>query len=94
MKEEQKGSASEKGGFNKIARSDSSDEDENYEEPEDQRAIPSFLLNIPGVTSTDSMGYRIEALRVYLENNLGDIPFIAAYKHLVVRSTIALMITV
>ena len=31
------------------------------------------------------MGYRIEALRVYLENNLGDVPFIAAYKHLVVR---------
>ena len=29
------------------------------------------------------MGYRIEALRVYLENQLGDIPFIAAYKHLV-----------
>lgn len=36
------------------------------------------------MTSTDSMGYRIEALRVYLENQLGDIPFIAAYKHLVV----------
>jgi hypothetical protein len=30
------------------------------------------------------MGYRIEALRVYLENIMGDIPFIAAYKHLVV----------
>lgn len=42
------------------------------------------MLNIPGVCSTDSMGYRIEALRVYLENVLGDIPFIAAYKHLVV----------
>ncbi len=40
-------------------------------------------MNIPGVTSTDSMGYRIEALRVYLENQLGDIPFLAAYKHLV-----------
>ena len=42
-------------------------------------------MNIPGVTATDTMGYRIEALRVYLENLLGDIPFIAAYKHLVVR---------
>ena len=30
------------------------------------------------------MGYRIEALRVYLENMLGDIDFLAAYKHLVV----------
>jgi NIMA (never in mitosis gene a)-related kinase len=41
------------------------------------------LQNLPGVSATDSMGYRIEALRVYLENQLGDIPFIAAYKHLV-----------
>jgi len=31
------------------------------------------------------MGYRIEALRVYLENQLGDVLFIAAYKHLNVR---------
>jgi hypothetical protein len=49
-------------------------------------AIPKFLVNLPGVTATDSMSYRIEALRVYLENKLGDIPFIAAYKHLVVSS--------
>jgi len=28
---------------------------------------PHFLQNLPGVTATDSMGYRIEALRVYLE---------------------------
>eukprot|EP00349_Pseudokeronopsis_sp_Brazil_P010675 CAMPEP_0202980692 /NCGR_PEP_ID=MMETSP1396-20130829/86569_1 /ASSEMBLY_ACC=CAM_ASM_000872 /TAXON_ID= /ORGANISM="Pseudokeronopsis sp., Strain Brazil" /LENGTH=48 /DNA_ID= /DNA_START= /DNA_END= /DNA_ORIENTATION= len=28
------------------------------------------------------MGYRIEALRVYLEQQLGDQSFIAAYKHL------------
>lgn len=27
------------------------------------------------------MGYRIEALRVYLENNLGEEPFVMAYKH-------------
>jgi len=43
------------------------------------------LVNLPGVTATDSMGYRIEALRVYLENQLGDVLFIAAYKHLNVR---------
>ena len=36
------------------------------------------------MSATDSMGYRIEALRVYLENILGDIPFLAAYKHLIV----------
>ena len=28
------------------------------------------------------MGYRIEALRVHLENMLGDKPFVSAYKHL------------
>lgn len=42
------------------------------------------LENLPGITATDSMGYRIEALRVHLENMLGDMPFIAAYKHLTV----------
>jgi len=47
--------------------------------------VPYFLQNLPNVTATDSMGYRIEALRYYLENQLGDEPFIAAYKHLVVR---------
>jgi hypothetical protein len=66
-------------------RTDDSSEEENFEEPEAQRAIPQFLMNLPGVTATDSMGYRIEALRLYLETQLGDIPFIAAYKHLVVR---------
>jgi hypothetical protein len=50
-------------------------------------SVPEFLKNVPGVTATDSMGYRIEALRVHLEKNLGDIPFLAAYKHLVVSST-------
>ncbi|CDW80491.1 protein kinase domain containing protein [Stylonychia lemnae] len=61
----------------------SDDDDENFEEP--QRAIPTFLQNIPGITLTpsDPLGYRIEALRVHLEKQLGDIPFIAAYKHLV-----------
>lgn len=60
-------------------------DEENLVEPEEQRAVPKFLLNVPGVTASDSMGYRIEALRVYLENVLGDVPFLAAYKHLVVR---------
>lgn len=48
-------------------------------------ATLDILKKLPGVTASDSMGYRIEALRVYLENLLGDIPFLAAYKHLVVR---------
>jgi hypothetical protein len=38
------------------------------------------------------MGYRIEALRVYLENQLGDIPFLAAYKHLVVNIVLIIKI--
>lgn len=46
------------------------------------RVYPEFLKNLPGVQASDSMGYRIEALRVYLEQQLGDQPFIAAYQHL------------
>jgi hypothetical protein len=63
---------------------DDDDDDEFFEEEENQRAIPSFLMNIPGVTGTDSMQYRIEALRVYIENNLGDQPFLNAYRYLTV----------
>jgi len=46
---------------------ESSDEDKLHEEPPDMRVYPEFLKNLPGVQATDSMGYRIEALRVYLE---------------------------
>ena len=52
--------------------SDSSDEDQLHEEPPDMRVYPEFLKNLPGVQASDSMGYRIEALRVYLETQLGD----------------------
>ena len=38
---------------------------------------------VPGVTASDTKAYRIEAMRVYLENNIGDELFIAAHKHLV-----------
>ena len=44
------------------------------------RVYPQFLQNLPGVQASDSMGYRIEALRVYLETQLGDEPFQAVYK--------------
>lgn len=46
-------------------------------------AIQKFLLDLPGVSATDSQSYRIEALRVYLEEKLGETSFIAAYKHYV-----------
>lgn len=62
--------------------SDSSDEDQLHEEPPDMRVYPEFLKNLPGVQASDSMGYRIEALRVYLETQLGDQVFIGAYQHL------------
>lgn len=55
--------------------------DEGYEEPINERTIQKFLQNLPGVQSSDSQTYRIEALRVYLEDNLGETTFIAAYKH-------------
>ena len=51
---------------------ESSDEDQLHEEPPDMRVYHEFLKNLPGVQATDSMGYRIEALRVYLETQLGD----------------------
>jgi NIMA (never in mitosis gene a)-related kinase len=60
----------------------SSDDDQLHEEPPDMRVYPEFLKNLPGVQASDSMGYRIEALRVYLETQLGDQAFITAYQHL------------
>lgn len=62
---------------------DSSDSDDPLkEEPPEQRVYPEFLKNLPGVQASDSMGYRIEALRVYLEQQLGDQAFIGAYQHM------------
>ena len=61
-----------------------SDGSEDFEEPPDQRAILHVLSNLPGISATDSRSYRIEALRVHLENQLGDQAFIEAYRHLVV----------
>jgi hypothetical protein len=46
-------------------------EDENFEEPENQRVkenhLKQILANIPGTTIKDSLSYRIEALRYFLE---------------------------
>ena len=49
-----------------------SDGSEDFEEPPDQRAILHVLSNLPGISAADSRSYRIEALRVHLENQLGD----------------------
>ena len=45
-----------------------SDGSEDFEEPPDQRAVLHVLSNLPGISATDSRSYRIEALRVHLEN--------------------------
>ena len=58
---------------------DSSDDDGLHEEPPDMRVQAEFLKNLPGVQASDSMGYRIEALRVYLEMQLGETALKAAY---------------
>lgn len=52
--------------------SDSDEENPLGEEPVEMRVSPEFLKNLPGVQASDSMGYRIEALRVYLETQLGE----------------------
>jgi len=72
--------------LNKAGGGDGNDSDgsEDFEEPPDQRAILHVLSNLPGISATDSRSYRIEALRVHLENQLGDQAFINAYRHLVV----------
>lgn len=61
----------------------SSSDDDLHEEPHDMRVYPEFLKNLPGVEASDSMAYRIEALRLYLETQLGDNIFISAYQHLI-----------
>ncbi len=46
------------------------------------RVYPEFLKNLPGVQASDSMAYRIEALRVYLEGHIGDQALKAVYQSL------------
>ena len=58
-------------------------DDSDFEEPPEQRAILTILSTLPGITATDSRSYRIEALRVHLENQLGDGPFVQAYRYMV-----------
>ena len=55
----------------------------DFEEPPEERAILRVLQTLPGITATDSRSYRIEALRVHLENQLGDAAFIQAYRYMV-----------
>ena len=62
-------------------RDSEGDENDPYgNDPAKMRVSAEFLKNLPGVETSDSMGYRIEALRVYLETKLGEQAFIAAYR--------------
>ncbi|EAR94643.2 plant dual-specificity MAP kinase kinase family domain protein (macronuclear) [Tetrahymena thermophila SB210] len=69
--------------FNNTQQSDS---DEDFEEPEDQRVKCEFLgvdgIQIPGMSEKDSIFNRIEALKVYLERNLGEDLFIQIYQEI------------
>ena len=40
---------------------------------------------LPGLSDKDTIGYRIEALRLYLEQQLGEDVFISIYKTLQVN---------
>ena len=66
----------------------SPEDEETFEEEESQRVYAKFLkpdgkeLILPGVSDKDSMSYRIEALREYLEQTLGDMVLLEAYQHL------------
>ena len=59
-------------------------DDDDFEESEDQRTNQTFLkdVHIPGTTAKDSITYRVEALRAYLEMQLGDEVFVNAYRYL------------
>lgn len=64
-------------------------DDDLGNEPENQRTFQRFLgndgkqLQLEGVDDKDSMFFRIEALKVYLEKLLGDDKFCKAYKYLI-----------
>jgi len=57
----------------KNRKIDDSPDDDNMQEEEGQRVYAKFLrpdgkeLVLPGVSEKDSIAYRIEALKVYLE---------------------------
>lgn len=65
---------------------DEEDDDSYFEEDESQRVHACFLTveksPLPGISENDSIFYRIEALRNYLEQKLGLDPMIRAYQYL------------
>jgi NIMA (never in mitosis gene a)-related kinase len=63
------------------------EEEQGLSKPvEDVKVLPKFLhpeghaLVLPGISDRDSLGLKLEALRVYLERQLGEDRFYSAYK--------------
>ncbi len=60
--------------------------EETFQESEHERVYAKFLrpdgkeLVLPGVSERDSIAYRIEALRVYLEQVIGDMSLLQVYQ--------------
>jgi len=85
------GSSSGGGGDKSRRRSSrkGDENDDNGDEVEEQRVYARFLtpegkaLRLPGVSDQDTVGYRIEALRVYLEQQLTVDKFLQAYNFLI-----------
>jgi hypothetical protein len=83
----------EKAGYEEVVKSlrecleeRNPEEDEDFAEDESQRVKANFLTpegaQLPGVCEIDSAFGRIEALRCYLESQLGIDRFIQAYAYL------------
>jgi NIMA (never in mitosis gene a)-related kinase len=68
--------------------------EEDICEKNEDRAYSSFLTldgkMVPGISEKDSISYRIEALRFYLEKQLGEETFIKAYQYLQVKNKLSL----
>eukprot|EP01017_Pseudomicrothorax_dubius_P026485 TRINITY_DN2958_c0_g1_i16.p1 TRINITY_DN2958_c0_g1~~TRINITY_DN2958_c0_g1_i16.p1 ORF type:complete len:141 (-),score=43.22 TRINITY_DN2958_c0_g1_i16:97-519(-) len=60
--------------------------DESDEPSKEVPALPKFLspdgnpLVLPGINDRDSLGLKLEALRIYLEKQIGEDKFYKAYK--------------
>jgi len=61
-------------------------EEENFAESEENRVYAKFLTpdgqRIPHTSDKDTIGYRIESLRLYLEKQLSEVVFMKIYKYL------------
>jgi NIMA (never in mitosis gene a)-related kinase len=66
---------------NKISKESENKGEENKEvEGLDKFMLGGETIKLPNVSDNDSLSYRIESLRLYLEKELGDEIFIKAYK--------------